>query len=327
MNYTFEKHASLGERLKSKREELGLSQEVLAQKLYVTRQTISGWERGRSEPDLATLQKLAALYGLTMDALLNGVQVEERYYTLQGAAGACYVLGIVLTGAALLGTIWGNMGVLPLALCFGYGVVTNTIFWFSFGGAIKSGEVSMLAGFEDRAYHVPTLRQLLDAQRFWLICSTTAACIPFVAHGFFPVPLAFSFIVWVCMAHVVSCIAGVNYCVGRYGKTLNLNADSMALNKSSSQPLYFFLASMFLTLAAMGIGVDFGTLENNTPGALLFALLMTLAFIVQLVCFVLDKTHADQGAQRAEPYKLHKIARIGYGVSLILDGLLLVLCL
>lgn len=326
MDNTFEKQASLGERLKSKREELGLSQEALAQKLYVTRQTISGWERGRSEPDLATLQKLSALYGLTVDALLNGVQVEERDHTLQGAAGACYVLGIVLTGAALLGAIWGNMGVLPLALCFGYGVVTNTIIWFAFGGAIKSGEVSMLAGFEDRAYHVPTLRRLLDAQRFWLVCSTTAACIPFVAHGFFPVPMAFSLIVWVCMAHVVSCIVGVNYCVGRYSETLYINPHS-AVQSKSGWPLYFFLGSMFLTLAATAIGVDFGTVENNTSGAVLFALLMTLAFIVQLVCFILDKTHADQGAQRAQPYKLHKIARIGYGVSLILDGLLVVFCL
>ena len=45
--------------IKRRRPELGLSQEQLAEKLAVTRQTVSNWERSVSFPDLPTLERIA----------------------------------------------------------------------------------------------------------------------------------------------------------------------------------------------------------------------------------------------------------------------------
>ena len=58
------------------RKQAGMSQEDLADKLQLTRQTISKWENGLSEPDLATLQQLCKLLQISPDELLLGKKKE-----------------------------------------------------------------------------------------------------------------------------------------------------------------------------------------------------------------------------------------------------------
>lgn len=60
-----------GDRLKKSRLEKGLTQEQVAQNLYVTRQTISGWENEISYPDIINLIKLSDYYQVSLDTLLK----------------------------------------------------------------------------------------------------------------------------------------------------------------------------------------------------------------------------------------------------------------
>lgn len=60
----------IAQRLAARRKQAGLSQEALADKLGVSRQAVSKWERAESLPDTDNLIALAALYGLTLDELL-----------------------------------------------------------------------------------------------------------------------------------------------------------------------------------------------------------------------------------------------------------------
>lgn len=62
---------SISENLTRFRKAAGLTQEQLAEKLFVTRQAVSKWERGESQPDLDTVAALAELYGVTVDELLT----------------------------------------------------------------------------------------------------------------------------------------------------------------------------------------------------------------------------------------------------------------
>lgn len=61
-------------RLQQLRKLNGYSQDVLAEKLGVSRQAVSKWERAESSPDTDNLISLAKLYGLTLDDLLNTSQ-------------------------------------------------------------------------------------------------------------------------------------------------------------------------------------------------------------------------------------------------------------
>lgn len=62
---------SLSEALKARRTAAGYTQEYVAEALGVSRQAVSKWENGTSEPSTANLMALAKLYGLTVDELLN----------------------------------------------------------------------------------------------------------------------------------------------------------------------------------------------------------------------------------------------------------------
>jgi len=63
--------AEFGENLKRIREEKGLTQQTLADNLYVTRQAVSRWEGGSRYPDLMTAKKMAQFLGVTLDELLT----------------------------------------------------------------------------------------------------------------------------------------------------------------------------------------------------------------------------------------------------------------
>jgi len=58
-------------RLKELREEQGISQEQLGKEIGFKPNTISNWERGTRDPDVATIKKLCDFFGVTADYLLG----------------------------------------------------------------------------------------------------------------------------------------------------------------------------------------------------------------------------------------------------------------
>ena len=63
-------NVEIAQRLSARRKQSGLSQEALAEKLGVSRQAVSKWERSESSPDTDNLIALAQLYGVSLDELL-----------------------------------------------------------------------------------------------------------------------------------------------------------------------------------------------------------------------------------------------------------------
>lgn len=69
---------SLGNNLFNARKKSGLSQEAVAEKLGVSRQTISKWETDETLPDICQSKKLSVLYGLSLDELIEfDIDVKE----------------------------------------------------------------------------------------------------------------------------------------------------------------------------------------------------------------------------------------------------------
>nr|WP_248285490.1 helix-turn-helix transcriptional regulator [Staphylococcus lugdunensis] len=63
---------NVGQQLKKYRIQQGYSQEVLAEKLYVSRQTISNWENNKSLPDIHNLLMMCSLFNVSLDDLVKG---------------------------------------------------------------------------------------------------------------------------------------------------------------------------------------------------------------------------------------------------------------
>ena len=62
----------IGKQIKKYRTEMKLSQEELAEKIFVSRQTISNWENNKNYPDVKSLLLLSSLFSVSLDILIKG---------------------------------------------------------------------------------------------------------------------------------------------------------------------------------------------------------------------------------------------------------------
>jgi len=63
------------EKLQGLRKQKGLTQEELAEELFVSRAAVSKWESGRGYPSIDSLKAIAAFFSVTIDELLSGDEV------------------------------------------------------------------------------------------------------------------------------------------------------------------------------------------------------------------------------------------------------------
>ena len=85
---------SVGKNLKNIRKKNDLTQDELAEKLSVTRQAVSNWENGKTEPDIETLTKIAQIFDISIDELVDGIP--KGIKELWGKKSHLYI-GIVFT--------------------------------------------------------------------------------------------------------------------------------------------------------------------------------------------------------------------------------------
>lgn len=62
----------IGNQIKQHRAALNLSQEELAEQVFVTRQTLSNWENGKTYPDINSLLRLSTVFRVSLDELVKG---------------------------------------------------------------------------------------------------------------------------------------------------------------------------------------------------------------------------------------------------------------
>ena len=91
----------IGKRIREHRAELGLSQDDLAARVYVSRQTISSWENDKTYPDVQSLLILSDVFGATVDSLIKG-DVETMTETIDRDARLLMRLGYAMLSFLLL---------------------------------------------------------------------------------------------------------------------------------------------------------------------------------------------------------------------------------
>ena len=77
MNEREVRSMALNDNIKKIREEKKYTQQQLADKLYVSRQTVCRWENGSRCPDLITAKKLAMELGVTLDELISDEDITD----------------------------------------------------------------------------------------------------------------------------------------------------------------------------------------------------------------------------------------------------------
>ena len=96
---------AVSKNLKEIRQAKGLTQDQLAEALHVTRQAVSNWETGRSEPDIETLLALAEALDTGADALIYGPE-PPKYEPMQKKYIICCVVFGLIFLAGIAARIW-----------------------------------------------------------------------------------------------------------------------------------------------------------------------------------------------------------------------------
>ena len=86
----------IGNQIKKYRNGLGLSQEELADKIFVTRQTISNWENEKNYPDIRSLVMLSTLFDISLDDLVKGDLEEMKKQIRESDVKEFYKQGTVM---------------------------------------------------------------------------------------------------------------------------------------------------------------------------------------------------------------------------------------
>lgn len=98
-----------GEKIKELREAKGMTQQNLADLLFVTRQTVSRWEGGSRYPDLVTAKNLADVLDTTVDTLMaddETMNIEQRSKSFGRLAGKIETMVIALCVLISIGTLF-----------------------------------------------------------------------------------------------------------------------------------------------------------------------------------------------------------------------------
>lgn len=116
----------LGDRLQRLRSQYGWSQQDLADQVYVSRQTISNWETGKSYPDLQSLILISKIFQISLDDLAKGdIEIMREtikrshihsMYVYTSCMIALFVVAIFFLGFAIYSLGW--KGYILAAICY-----------------------------------------------------------------------------------------------------------------------------------------------------------------------------------------------------------------
>ncbi len=140
-------------KLQHLRKQQGLTQEQLAEKLYVSRTAVSKWESGKGYPSIESLKQLSRVFGISIDDLLSGEELiaaaqEENHANLRSvyaalwgmldlAAVACILLplyGVPVDGGFRSVTLFSFTAASPLI---------HSMYWLALIGLMITGAAEM----------------------------------------------------------------------------------------------------------------------------------------------------------------------------------------
>ncbi len=125
---------TLGETIKTKREELNWTQQDLAERLFVSRQTVCRWENGTRCPDLIMCKKIALALGISLDDLIptddpgNYAPTTAPMVDLRCVKVMLTGVMLLLVGTFLIAADGGNMDISALLFFLGIGTFLVGLF-------------------------------------------------------------------------------------------------------------------------------------------------------------------------------------------------------
>lgn len=313
-----ESSPDFGCRLAALRRAAGLSQQQLAEQLFVTRQAVSRWEGNHTQPDIATLQQLTAVLGCSLDELVGGLDPDAAFHrrcaSWQKVTRLAFWLALIVQlGLFVLGAVRGQIDwvLLPVLL-------------FLCGGSLHpilatmtaSGDYTMLAGYDpDAAYDRKKLETLVRAMDLWVQLTTAGISLIAVPLAFIPCEWSFGVLLLVQTIGLLGAIGCAQY---KYGRNLvtgypGLGQTGQAgqqkardIQTQQTKPTLWwsglFGAQFFLCLFCVGVF----RIPNNSPGAVAQMATMLPGVCLGIVFLLCQTSRAKRMAAEGQRWKMNK---------------------
>ena len=145
------------------RKKNGLSQEQLAEKIGISRQTVSNWERGIAAPDLETLNLISKLFDEDLSVMINGgnsgrgnVRGKTPYRS------ALLITDIVLMAVHFVLAFLDKIEMLHVVLGPGVLVALSVLIHFLFCHVVAQNDYSIIAGYDKRKDNTEIVKKQLE---------------------------------------------------------------------------------------------------------------------------------------------------------------------
>ncbi len=283
---------TIGEQIKSLRQQKGMTQQELADLLFITRQAISSYETGKTTPDLQTLQRLGEIFNTDLIHLSTATKPIKNY-------SALIYMSIVLMAVINLIVRW-NLG-LPLIgedIFVYIMLLMATTLYFIFNYVIKNEDYTLIAGFDSSLpYHYPTLKKMILSILHVVLIDISGFMLLFLILVYLDVnPKIFPLIMLVFILNFIGSILLVNY---RYKDQLLLKKVD---NVGSQIPLFVFLGSVFSLVGMMWFVMEHFNISNNTPEAMQLLLILFPYLIYNVAWMLITDNKMKKAVEKPYPY-------------------------
>ena len=269
-----------GKKLSDLRKQNGISQEKLAEMVGVSRQAVTKWESGKSNPDTENLIRLAEIFGISLDELCLGEIPKKPEAKIHIGGHILALLSLLIVAAyCTIGGITGNFDgevlILLIILAIPMHCFTHLIFW----GMVKSGEFSMLAGYDSSVkYDTENMKRYVagidfmtgfETVSYLFIISATSLIVPEMElYGI------------LLVGYIISYVAGILFIGYKYGDKIYCDPKDAKASKrglpSSVILIVLLLGSVFWFMLLFEIK----GYENNTltPFPMLGMMFISIGF-------------------------------------------------
>ncbi|MGC6767929.1 helix-turn-helix domain-containing protein [Enterococcus sp. LJL51] len=195
----------LGEKLKQLRKEHDLTQEKLAEKLFISRTAVSKWESGKGYPNIESLKNISQLFSVSIDDLLSGEEMEQverreekqqqenRLYTL--IYGLLDILTLVCIFLPFYGQSAGQMIRLVSLIEFNESVIDKSFFLILLLLMIVTGIIELILYFWKKD-------KLLRYSRIWSLFFHSLVIL-FFAMARHPYVIVYLFLIFIIKAFLL----------------------------------------------------------------------------------------------------------------------------
>lgn len=293
---------TIEERLKDKRNSSGLTQEDLAQKLNVTRQTISNWENGKRLPDIVMLNKIAKLYEISLDELCGDVTNKKQIYPKASdylALLSCLMIIVYFIVGIATQHFKGDIALLMIIT----GLFMQAFIHLYFKNAITSENFTGIAGYDSKTeYNIPELKAMLIRLDTHLSCISTGSVMLYFVCAYLPEKLKYlpaGIMVVYTIDYIGACMFN-SYCSSdRY---LVHERDKKASRAGLISAIWYIV----IVLAVCGTAVEqvmTHKFQNNTMASLAWCGWLFLLLIISTIELLLEQNRAKKLADKYKPGK------------------------